>query len=36
VIRIFPNRESALKQVKALLMEQDEIWQMRQEVLRDG
>ena len=26
VIRIFPNRESALRRVKALLMEHDEAW----------
>jgi len=36
VIRIFPNRESVLRRVRALLMEQYEAWQMRQEVLRDG
>jgi transposase-like protein len=26
VIRIFPNRESVLRRVRALLMEQDEAW----------
>jgi len=26
VIRIFPNCESALRRVRALLMEQDETW----------
>ena len=36
VIRIFRNRDTGLKQGTALVMDQDEMWQMRQEVLRDS